>query len=160
MSDKNKVRREFLPNTSPVPNFILDVVMQDPEFPESALKVLLFLLRKTIGWNKHSDKQSWGDIQRGARVGRHSAKHAISILCDCFEFFTYQKGSGKRKSNFTVVKKNMTVEHYNERLMLLAHAYQGRTMIPTAKELKAKRCTPGVLEQARKAMVAAETAAA
>ena len=147
--DRNKVRREFMPNTSPVPNFIFDTILQDTDFPESTLRVFLFLLRKTIGWNKTSDLQSLEDIANGTSLAVMTVRHGIAILCDCFGFFTVEKGTGHRKSKFTICKENLTQEHYDERINILMYLYEHD--IPTAKELKETPCTPALLALGRDA---------
>jgi hypothetical protein len=137
-----------MPNTSPVPNFIFDLILQDTEFPESALRVLFFLLRKTIGWNKTSDLQSLDDIVNGTSLSVMTVRYGVALLCDCFEFFAVTKGTGHRKSKFIIRTRNLTEEHYIESINILINIYNKE--IPTAKELKEKPCTQELLAYGRK----------
>ena len=95
------VRAALLPNSTPVPNFFFDTVM--PHVPHASFKVLLFIWRKTIGWQKESDLVSLSQIQRGAGVCRDVAIAAAQFwvrigLC------RKKRGAGYRGVNeYTVI---------------------------------------------------------
>jgi len=46
---KKYLRTIFLPNSSPVPNFVFDALLWDTDVPHAARSVWLYLLRQTVG---------------------------------------------------------------------------------------------------------------
>lgn len=60
-------------------NFILDHIM--PNVAPNAWKVLCFIIRKTVGWQKEEDKLSLGQIMTGTGIkNRNTVSNAISQL--------------------------------------------------------------------------------
>jgi hypothetical protein len=60
---------------------IFDVIM--PICPPNAYKVLLFIIRKTRGWEKDSDRLSVGQIQRGTGISsENTARAALAWLLE------------------------------------------------------------------------------
>lgn len=64
----------YEPNYTQVPNAIFSLM---PELKESELKVLLAIVRKTIGWKKHKDRISLTQLQEITGLGRASVSEAI-----------------------------------------------------------------------------------
>jgi len=62
-----------------VPRFVFDVLLQAPGLPNTYLRVLLFLFRKTLGWGKSEDYVSLSQISRGAWVGRRDIVAALKF---------------------------------------------------------------------------------
>lgn len=62
------VRASVLPQSTPLPNFFVDVIM--PRVRPADFAVLLFIWRKTIGWNKLEDCIPLSQMQRGTGRGR------------------------------------------------------------------------------------------
>ncbi len=60
-----------------IPNFFFDEMM--PRVAAEDLKVLLFIWRKTWGWQKRRDFISLTQIQQGARVCRHKALSGVRL---------------------------------------------------------------------------------
>jgi hypothetical protein len=90
------IRRDLLPESTPVPNFFFDKLM--PLFPHAQFKVLLFLWRKTVGWQKERDILSLSQIERGAGVCRDVAISGVRLLQE-LGLFTKNSTSHYRGSN-------------------------------------------------------------
>jgi hypothetical protein len=75
MQATNGRRNIMIPESTPVPNFFFDVLM--PIAPRAFFDVLLFIWRKTVGWDKERDFLSLSQIQKGASVSRGIAVDAI-----------------------------------------------------------------------------------
>jgi hypothetical protein len=75
---QGSITSAVLPKSTPLPNFFLDIVM--PLIPATAWKVLCFVWRKTVGWNKWRDHISLSQISKGCGVGRDAAIKALG--CD------------------------------------------------------------------------------
>src|SRR5215204_1755160 len=54
------------PNTTPVPDVLFDVLA--PELTEAELRVLLYIIRRTYGFKKHSDNISLKQLVEGIRT--------------------------------------------------------------------------------------------
>ena len=52
----------FFPNTTQVPNFVFDVLMAKTSKTPARFFVLLAIIRKTYGWQKHEDLLSLSQI--------------------------------------------------------------------------------------------------
>lgn len=66
---------------TPIHDSIIDVVM--PMTPPSAFKVLMFVLRKTRGWQKEEDQQSMRQIMVGCGIGSLETTHkAVTWLIE------------------------------------------------------------------------------
>lgn len=63
-----------------MPNFILDKLL--PHLTGSELKVLLVIVRKTMGWQKNSEKISFSTFNKMTGCGRGRASLAIKSLED------------------------------------------------------------------------------
>ena len=72
---QGSITSAVLPRSTPLPNFFLDHVM--PLISATAWKVLCFVWRKTVGWNKRKDHISLSQISKGAGIGRDSAIEAL-----------------------------------------------------------------------------------
>jgi hypothetical protein len=60
-----------------VPRWVLDEVLPINGLPATYLRVLLFVVRKTLGWQKREDCLSLSQIEIGANVGRRDACGAL-----------------------------------------------------------------------------------
>jgi hypothetical protein len=70
MSSSNMIRNSFQ-----VPNFLVDDLL--PHLSGPQIKVLLYLCRKTFGWNRKEDIISFGKFRDEAGVSRSSAVDAL-----------------------------------------------------------------------------------
>lgn len=130
---KRSVRRNLLPNSTPVPNFVFDLVLSDPDVPHALRSVLLFLIRKTIGWDKRSDEISLIQIEEGANVSRKSAIYAVRVICDCWGLFHKTRGyKGQHSSVYTVA--GLTEAEFQERYCATAEKYE--TGCPKPEQLR------------------------
>jgi hypothetical protein len=130
---KNSLRTIFLPNSSPVPNWFFDEVLQSTEIPHAARSVLLFLLRKTIGWDNRVEELSLVQIQEGAAVTRPTAIHALRVICDLWELFHRTRGrKGQHSSVYAV--GDMSREHFIDRCNLVSLVYE--TDFPSPAQLQ------------------------
>ena len=74
------VSRLLIPNTTQVPNVLLDKVM--PLLPPGPLKVLLVIARFTYGFQRDSDKIGFKQLAEAAGLTRRSAINAVKFLGD------------------------------------------------------------------------------
>ncbi|MGH9682311.1 MAG: hypothetical protein ACRD4S_01700 [Candidatus Acidiferrales bacterium] len=143
---KKYQRTIFLPNSSPVPNWFFDFVLAEQAIPHGMRSVFLFMLRKTIGWDHRVEEISLNQIQDGSAVTRHTAIHAIRVICDCWGLFHKTRGrKGQYSSVYTIV--GFSEEQFSERYFLVEDIYG--TGCPTAKQLREKPCSKELIEHAR-----------
>lgn len=143
---KNAVRSQYLPNSSPVPNWLFDEALRNEDFPDAVLRLLLYLLRRTIGWDKLTEKCTRRQIMNGTGIrGNRTIDYAATVICDCLGIFNRIRGKGRRPTTFTI--SDLSLENYIERTNLLFWIYERD--LPTMKQLKQKSCTPELLAQAQ-----------
>src|SRR5262245_30084900 len=133
-SKPGSTRKLFIPHSSPVANFIFDEMLRDADIPPYVLKVLLFFIRQTIGWDKLSEKFSSRYVTGQLAISASSYEHSLKLLCDCWQLFDFERGSGRRKSTVTVRLENFNVTSYADHLIATANIYG--TTCPTYEELK------------------------
>src|SRR5580704_11457213 len=132
-SKKRYLRTIFLKNSSPVPNWVFDELLCDSEVPHAARSVLLFLLRKTVGWDNHEEELSLEDIQYGAGVSRPIAIHALWVICDCWGLFHKTRGrKGQHSSVYAI--GDLTEDAFLDRYDLVRRIYG--TGFPTPEQVK------------------------
>lgn len=135
MAAKGKNRKLFLPNSSPIPNFLFDVVLPDKNIPHATLRVLLLLYRKTSGWDKLVDDLSLSEIERGAAVARHTAIHAVRIICDVWRLFDKTRGyRGRNISSYRI--RRITADEFEARLAAVEELFG--TCHPNEEALREK----------------------
>lgn len=145
MATKGQTRKLFLPNSSPVPNFIFDLILADREIPHALRSVLFLLVRKTIGWDRRSDEVSLTQIQNGASVSRATADHAVTVICDGWGLF--RKESSKRFRGINrFVLAGLDKDHFERRYLALEEIYE--TGCPTRQALREKPLTPAMIAAA------------
>lgn len=144
---RGRVRNIYIKNSSPIPNWYFDSFLSDYSIPSYVHGVFLYVLRRTIGWDKKSEFISYDDIENGASTSRHSVQHAVMLLCDCWGLFKFESGKGKRKSKFTV-NGNWERDVVEDRKGML-ECYGPYSECPTLEELRMKPCTPEVIESCR-----------
>jgi hypothetical protein len=143
---RGRVRNLFIKNSSPVPNWYFDHYLEDSEIPPYIHIVFLFLLRKTIGWDKHSESLTVHQIADGTALSKPSVIHAIEVICDCWGLFKVERGRGKRPSKFTTSADQLAFNAVMDRRILLNYVYSSDC--PRASELKRTPCTAEVFELA------------
>jgi phage replication O-like protein O len=85
-------------NHTQVPNCIMDEHMRN--LTGSALKVLLLICRKTIGWHKDSDRISQSQIMEATGLSKPGVKMAIIELAKAGLICVEQTGTGKGIQTF------------------------------------------------------------
>jgi len=87
------------PTTTPLPDEVIDTYLA--QLKESELKVLLFIIRRTLGFGKHQDKISLSQISQGAckrECGTGLSKSAICaaiIVLEGLGLIKSQSGGGR-----------------------------------------------------------------
>jgi hypothetical protein len=142
---RGRVRKLYVKNSSPIPNWYLDDVVSINEVPNYVHAVFLYLLRRTIGWDKKSEKINFDDIEGGTSVSRPSIVHALQLLCDCWGIFTVERGKGRAKSVFTI--GDWDRETVLDRMICVNWVYE--TIAPTARQLQIVPCTPEVISRGK-----------
>jgi len=133
---KGKTRNLYIKNSSPVPNWYLDSFLEDPDIPNYVHVVFLFLLRRTIGWDKLFEMVSYDDITNGTgETKRTHIQHAIFLLCDWWGLFSLEPGKGKRKSRFTVEDWSNRDTVLDRKLTMLFSDYDSG--FPSVEEFRA-----------------------
>jgi hypothetical protein len=127
------LRTIFIKNSSPVANWIFDELLSDSDVPHAAIRVLLYLIRKTIGWDNREEELSLEQIQYGAGVSRPIAIHALWVICDCWGLFDKTRGrKGQHSSVYAI--GNFTEEGFTDRYDLVSRIYG--TGFPTPEQAK------------------------
>ena len=148
---KKYLRTLYLANSTPCPNWVMDDLILDTGVPHAAIRVLLFLLRRTVGWNNKHEEISLRQIEQGAGVTRPTAIHCVRLIVDCWGLFHKTRGRlGQHSSVFTIA--DLSSEAFNERAILLSNIY--RTVAPTPKQLRDLKCTTELLNAERAKMKA------
>ncbi len=127
------LQEEFLPSSTPVPNWFFDQLM--PEVPESVLRVFLYLFRKTIGWNNETEEKSLQQIMADNKIAsRHTAVYAVKILCECWSF--WRKTRGKKGQHSSIFAVNGIRDHDQAwaRIVLTESIYG--SYCPTRQQLR------------------------
>jgi hypothetical protein len=133
------LRTIFIKDSSPVANWIFDELLSDSDVPHAAIRVLLYLIRKTIGWDNREEELSLEQIQYGAGVSRPIAIHALWVVCDCWGLFDKTRGrKGQHSSVYAI--GNFTEEGFMDRYDLVSRIYG--TGFPTPEQVK-PRLPPG-----------------
>lgn len=104
----------LVPSAFQVPNEVVDDGWLK-ELGGVEVKVLLFIIRKTFGFNKiHGDRIPLSQIIEGTGVARHSAVSAIRVLeqCELIHVIRGTSPDGTRKINFYQL---ITRQDYNKR---------------------------------------------
>ena len=73
-----------------IPNQIIDFYMG--KLTHAQFKVLIFIVRKTLGWNKKSDIISISQIQKMCFISRNTARDAL-IALDKLKLITIHKNT-------------------------------------------------------------------
>jgi len=82
-------------NFTVVNNFIIDHIM--PTVSPNAFKVLMFAIRKTVGWHKESDRISYSQFMEGCGIGgRSTVSKAIKELIALNYLHRHKVGCHKR----------------------------------------------------------------
>jgi hypothetical protein len=135
---RKSLRTILLPNSSPVPNWFFDEVLSNPEVPHATRSVFLFMLRKTVGWDNSNEELSLTQIQYGSSTSRHTAIHAVRVICECWGLFQKSRGiKGQCSSSYAI--GGLSEDEFTERFGLVEDVYG--TGHPTAKQLREKPCT-------------------
>jgi len=103
----------LVPSAFQVPNEVVDDGWLK-ELGGVEVKVLLFIIRKTFGFNKiHGDRIPLSQIIAGTGVARHSAVSAIRVLeqCELIRVIRGTSADGTRKINFYQL---ITRQDYNK----------------------------------------------
>src|SRR6185369_8811212 len=74
----NAVSKLLIPNTTQVPNVLIDVVMR--QISDAALRVLLAVVRKTYGFQKKCDAVSLTQLQKLTGMSRKAVVDGIKKL--------------------------------------------------------------------------------
>jgi hypothetical protein len=141
---RKSLRTILLPNSSPVPNWFFDEVLSNPEVPHATRSVFLFMLRKTVGWDNEVEELSLTQIQEGSATSRHTAIHAIRVICECWGLFDKSRGKkGQCSSAYRI--SGLSEDEFTDRVLLCDDIYG--TAHPTAKQLREKPCTAELLKK-------------
>ncbi|HNZ27676.1 MAG TPA: replication protein [Spirochaetota bacterium] len=100
-------------NFTRVPNFFFEECIY--QLSESALKVYLTILRKTIGWQKDKDFISYSQIQKMSNLSENSILKGIKELIEKKLIETQKFGIGKgTRISYEVKNKNTIIETKTE----------------------------------------------
>ncbi len=129
------LQQQFLSGSTPIPNWFFELILSNEQVTDSVSKTFLFLFRKTVGWNKRSEEQSLSQIMAGANLkSRHTAIHAVQILCDCWEIWKKTRGRKGEHSSIFEIAGVTDQDVINERMILTDFIYD--TTCPTLEDLR------------------------
>ena len=113
--------RLLIPNTTQVPNILLDEVM--PKLPPGAVRVLLTIVRFTYGFGKSSDRISLSQLQGATGLSREGVSKGIKALGDLIHVKPGARGRGANEyslnldiSTGQLVKKSDQSENLTSQL--------------------------------------------
>jgi len=86
------VSRLLVPNTTQVPNVLIDEVML--KLPPSAFRVLLVIVRKTYGFQKLADRISFSQLQTLTGLSREGVSNGVKALKQLVKIKSGGKGRG------------------------------------------------------------------
>jgi len=129
------LQQKFLPGSTPIPNWFLDHILPDEEVSSDVLRVFLFLIRKTIGWNNSSEEKSLSQIMEGCVLrSRHTAIHAVTVLCDCWGLWKKVRGRKGQHSSIYSPAAIANEDELHSRMMATSYIYD--TVCPTLDQLR------------------------
>jgi hypothetical protein len=90
----------FFPNTTQVPNFVFDVLMAKCASHPARLFILLAIIRKTYGWQKHEDLLSLSQIMELTGKDKKTVKTCLKFWQKEKVIQLVSKGSGRKISKY------------------------------------------------------------
>ncbi|MBK8396181.1 MAG: replication protein [Leptospiraceae bacterium] len=90
----------FFPNTTQVPNFVFDVLMAKCGKTPTRFFVLLAIIRKTYGWQKHEDLLSLSQIITLTGMSKNAVKDALKFWQKEKVIKLLSKGDGRKISKY------------------------------------------------------------
>jgi len=90
----------FFPNTTQVPNFVFDVLMAKCASHPARLFILLAIIRKTYGWQKHDDLLSLSQIMELTGKDKKTVKTCLKFWQKEKVIQLLSKGSGRKISKY------------------------------------------------------------
>ncbi|MBP7284242.1 MAG: replication protein [Leptospiraceae bacterium] len=90
----------FFPNTTQVPNFVFDVLMAKCGKAPTRFFVLLAIIRKTYGWQKHEDLLSLSHIIELTGMSKNAVKDALKFWQKEKVIKLLSKGDGRKISKY------------------------------------------------------------
>jgi hypothetical protein len=151
LNSGSTLQRKFLPSSTPIPNWVIDDVMSD--MSETVLRVFLYLFRKTVGWNNHTEEISLNRIMHDCNLkNRNSVVHAVKILCDCWYFWKKTRGKKGQGSSIFTIAGISDSDVANARIILTDEIYG--TSLPTQQQAKDKPPTELLYQSALKSLSA------
>ncbi len=116
----------FFPNTTQIPNFVLDKLMCKYSKTPARFFVLLAIIRKTYGWQKHEDLLSLSQIILLTGLSKNAVKDALKYLQKEKLIKLLSKGSGRKISRYRcLVYEYMDTQRVNQSYS------EGQSMTPT-----------------------------
>jgi hypothetical protein len=128
------LQQQFLQKSTPIPNWYFDEILNDTDVTDAVNRTFLFLFRKTVGWNNYSEEKSLTQIMEGCGISRHTAIHAIAVLCDCWGLWRKTRGRKGEHSSIYEVAGIRDAEWFRERSMMTMYIYD--TVCPTHDQLR------------------------
>ncbi len=104
--------RLLIPNTTQVPNILLDRLMA--ELKDTSLRVVLAIVRLTYGFQKRADRISLTQLQRMTGLSRQGAVSGIAALGPLLNVRPGAKGRGANEYSLNLdVSTGQLVNHFD-----------------------------------------------
>lgn len=116
----------FFPNTTQVPNFVFDVLMAKTSKTPVRFFVLLAIIRKTYGWQKHEDLLSLSQIIELTGMSKNAVKDALKFWQKEKVIKLLSKGDGRKISKY----RCLLYDYIDTQGVIQKHT-GGQPMIPT-----------------------------
>jgi phage replication O-like protein O len=116
----------FFPNTTQVPNFVFDVLMAKCGKTPTRFFVLLAIIRKTYGWQKHEDLLSLSQIIELTGMSKNAVKDALKFWQKEKVIKLLSKGDGRKISKY----RCLLYDYIDTQGVIQKHS-GGQSMIPT-----------------------------
>ena len=116
----------FFPNTTQVPNFVFDVLMKKCGKTPTRFFVLLAIIRKTYGWQKHEDLLSLSQIIELTGMSKNAVKDALKFWQKEKVIKLLSKGDGRKISKY----RCLLYDYIDSQGVIQEHA-EGQSVTPT-----------------------------
>jgi phage replication O-like protein O len=94
------VARLLIPNTTQVPNVVLDEVI--PRLKPGAVRVLLVIVRFTYGFGKEADRISYTQLQKVTGLSREGVRQAVKELGELVTVKPGARGKGANEYSLNI----------------------------------------------------------
>lgn len=109
-------------NYTKIPNDLIEILLSSA-LNDSQRRILIFVARKTYGFNKETDKISWSQFQSKLNISRGTLSSSLNRLKPVHLLVLVTTGKSKRSSN----EWQIDVSDYQDKLVRLTKLVQSHS---------------------------------